>query len=140
MFLIFVTMLIGGILGFVFREKVEQTMRFEMTSSIKMYGSRRQVTNAWDITQSRLRCCGVESFRDWGRRIPPTCCQEIDGIQRKPCQDNPNLSNSHKFGCYDVGLQFVKERAAIMGASGIIVAILMLFGMVFSCLFFNMIE
>lgn len=142
LFLIFVTMLIGGILGYVFREKVELTMRQEMFSSIKLYGSRRQVTAAWDTTQSRLKCCGVETFRDWGIKIPYSCCQEIDrdGIQRKPCQDNPSLANVYHKGCYEVGLQFIKERAAVIGLSGIIVAILMIFGMIFSCIFFNMIE
>lgn len=140
LFLIFVTMLIGGILGYVFREKVELTMKQEMQSSIKLYGTRRQVTAAWDTTQSRLRCCGVQTFRDWYGKIPISCCQEIDGVQRKPCQDNPTLSNVHNQGCYEVDLMFIRERAAVIGASGILVAILMLFGMVFSCMFFNMIE
>lgn len=140
LFLIFVTMLIGGILGYVFREKVELTMKQEMYSSIKLYGTRRQVTSAWDITQTRLRCCGVETFRDWYGKIPISCCQEIDGVQRKPCQDNPSLSNVYPKGCYEVGSWFIRERAAVIGASGIIVAILLLFGMVFSCMFFNMIE
>lgn len=135
-------MLIGGILGYVFREKVEYTMRQEMTSSLKLYGTRYQVTHAWDTTQERLKCCGVETFRDWGLKLPFSCCQEIDsyGGPRKPCQDNPSLSNVYHRGCYEVGSQFIKDRAAVIGLSGIIVAILMLFGMVFSCIFFNMIE
>lgn len=133
-------MLIGGILGFVFREKVELTMKQEMYSSIKLYGQRRQVTDAWDTTQNRLKCCGVETFRDWQGKQPPSCCQEIDGVQRKPCQDNPTLSNVYGRGCYEAGSFFIRERAAHIGAAGIIVAILMLFGMVFSCMFFNMIE
>lgn len=139
-FLIFVTMLIGGILGYVFREKVSTTMRQEMYSSMKMYGSRRQVTQSWDTTQDRLRCCGVEHWRDWQGKIPLSCCQEIFGGQRKPCQDNTSISNVYSKGCYEVGSRFIKEHAAIIGASGIGVAILMLFGMVFSCLLFNMIE
>lgn len=135
-------MLIGGILGYVFREKVELTMKQEMQSSITLYESRKQVTYAWDTTQSRLRCCGVQSFRDWRGKIPYSCCQEIDrdGIQRKPCQSNPTLSNVYNDGCYEVGLRFIKDRAQVIGLSGIIVAILMIFGMIFSCMFFNMIE
>lgn len=133
-------MLIGGILGIVFREKVELTMKQEMFSSINLYGSRRQVTAAWDTTQSRLRCCGVETFRDWKGKLPITCCQDIDGVQRKPCQDSPTLSNVHPRGCYEVGSIFIRERAALIGAAGIIVAILIIMGMVFSCCFFNMIE
>lgn len=135
-------MLIGGILGYVFREKVDLTMRQEMFSSIKLYGTRRQITSAWDITQTRLKCCGVETFRDWQGKLPFSCCQEIDrdGIQRKPCQDNPNLSNVYAKGCYETGSDFIRDRAAIIGTSGILVAILMIFGMIFSCMFFNMIE
>lgn len=142
LFLIFVSMLIGGILGYVFSEKVELTMKQEMFSSIKLYGVRRQVTNAWDVTQTRLKCCGVNSFRDWLGKLPHSCCQEIDrdGIQRKPCQDNPTLSNTYNNGCYEVGSAFIQDRANVIGASGIIVALLMIFGMVFSCIFFNMIE
>lgn len=139
LFLIFVTMLIGGILGYVFREKVELTMKQEMILSIKLYG-RPHVSQAWDTTQTRLRCCGVETFRDWSGKLPISCCQEIDGYQRKPCQDNPSLSNVHAKGCYEVGSQFIRDRAAVIGSAGIIVAILMLFGMIFSCMFFNMIE
>jgi tetraspanin-11 len=160
MFLIFVTMLLGGILAYVFREKVELTMKHEMLSSTKLYDVQKQVTFAWDRTQSRLRCCGVTSFRDWYDiqiycwlnktdcdilmfrygRIPKTCCQEIDSVQHKPCQDNPSLSNVHADGCYEIGSRFIREKAAVMSASGIIVSILMLVGMIFSCMFFNMIE
>lgn len=140
LFLVFVTMLIGGILGYVFREKVEHTMQQEMFSTIKLYGTRRQITQAWDTTQSRLKCCGVSGLADWGRNLPLSCCQEIDRVQHKPCQSYPTLSNTHHRGCYEVGAAFIRERAAVIGASGIIVAVLMLFGMIFSCLFFNMIE
>ncbi|CAO1303130.1 unnamed protein product [Diamesa hyperborea] len=139
-FLIFVTMLIGGILGYVFREKVELTMRQEMQSTLKLYGTRRQVTAAWDTTQERLRCCGVEHFRDWQGKIPISCCQETYGGQRKPCQDNPTLSNVYAKGCYEISSSYIRDNAAVIGGSGIAVAILMLFGMVFSCMFFNMIE
>lgn len=81
-FLIFVVMLVGAILGFVFREKVVQTMRQEMYSSLPLYGNRRDVTLAWDETQTRLKCCGVESYRDWYGSIPQSCCQETYGGQR----------------------------------------------------------
>lgn len=46
-------MLLGGILAYVFREKVELTMKQEMFSSIKLYDVRKQVTFAWDRTQTR---------------------------------------------------------------------------------------
>jgi tetraspanin-11 len=54
-FLIFVTMLVGGILGYVFREKVHTTMEQEMQSTLRTYSANRAVKRAWDDTQERVR-------------------------------------------------------------------------------------
>lgn len=142
LFLIFVTMLIGGILGYVFREKVPQTMRQEMHSSLKLYGNRRAVTQAWDLTQERLKCCGVESWHDWQLtgRIPESCCQETFGGQRKPCVDTPSPLTLYSRGCLNVTTIHIREHAAIIGGTGIAVAVLLIFGLIFSCSLFNMIE
>lgn len=140
LFSIFVTLLISGIFTYMFRQKVEQTMKQEMYSSLKHYGMLEEVTQVWDTTQSRLRCCGVESFRDWHGRLPIACCQEVDGNYRKPCQEQPSLSNVYLSGCYEVGSNFIRDQATVIGSAGIIVAVLMLFGMIFSSMFFNMIK
>lgn len=50
-FIMFVTLLVGGILGYVFKDKVQYTMRQEMTSSMHYYGQKRHITQAWDETQ-----------------------------------------------------------------------------------------
>jgi hypothetical protein len=47
-------MLVGGILGYVFREKVHDSMEQEMQASIRMYGQKRAVTRAWDATQETV--------------------------------------------------------------------------------------
>lgn len=54
MFGIFVTMLVGGILGYAFRSNVAVSMRTRMYSSLGEYGVSRVVTDAWDFTQSRV--------------------------------------------------------------------------------------
>ncbi|KNC32635.1 hypothetical protein FF38_13202, partial [Lucilia cuprina] len=140
--LVFVTMLIGGILGYVFRERVQQTMRQEMRSSMALYGSRRDITQAWDQTQERLQCCGVDTWHDWNRfgPIPESCCQEIFGGQRKECTIFPTITNLYSQGCLYVTSNYIRDHAAIIGGTSIAVAIIMIFGMVFSCLLFNMIE
>ncbi|KAG5876645.1 hypothetical protein JTB14_012990 [Gonioctena quinquepunctata] len=53
LFLIFVTMLVGGILGYVFREKVQTTIRIGMEGSLRDYGVHQSITDAWDETQTR---------------------------------------------------------------------------------------
>lgn len=53
-FLLFVTMLIGGVLGYVFREKLLSTVDREMKSSLRLYDHRVSVRDAWDVTQSTV--------------------------------------------------------------------------------------
>jgi tetraspanin-11 len=141
-FLIFVVVVISGTLGFVFREKVQTTMRQEMHTSLKFYGNRRTVTQSWDTTQERLKCCGVDSYRDWQLygRIPESCCQETYGGQKKPCISNPNPSTLYSQGCLYVTTEYLKEHASIIAGSSLALAVLMIFAMIFSCILFRLIK
>jgi hypothetical protein len=51
---VFVVMLVGGILGYVFRETVHNSMEQEMQASLRQYGEKRAITNAWDSTQETV--------------------------------------------------------------------------------------
>ncbi|CAH1100962.1 unnamed protein product [Psylliodes chrysocephalus] len=142
LFLIFLTMLIGGILAYVFREKIDNTIRIGMESSLRDYGNYQPVTNAWDETQTRLRCCGIYSYRDWQNRIPLSCCKMTASGVRLPCQ---NVGENNHFtifeqGCLNVTKEYVKSHAIIFGTAGIIVACLMVLGMIFSCSLYKSIE
>lgn len=133
-------MLLGGILGYVFKEKVSFTMKQEMDASVSHHGRRREVTKAWDETQTRLRCCGVKSYHDWRNEIPDSCCLETYGGQHKPCRDNPTSGNIYERGCLEISSRFIRDTASVIFGAGIFVAILMLFGMAFSFAFFKTIE
>lgn len=54
MFGIFVTMLVGGILGYAFRSNVKMSMRTRMYSSLSEYGNVRAITDSWDFTQATV--------------------------------------------------------------------------------------
>lgn len=139
-FILFVTILIGGILGYVFREKVEFTMKQEMRATIRLYGQRKLVTKAWDETQSRLHCCGVDYFRDWKGNAPPSCCIEIYGGQRKPCVGIHTLANTYNDGCYNVTAMALQRNANIISGTGIGLSFIMIFALVFSCILFCVIK
>ena len=51
----FVILLIGGILGYVFREKFVDTLQREMRSSMRLYNQRQEIRAAWDTVQSQVR-------------------------------------------------------------------------------------
>jgi len=136
-FLIFVVMLVGGILGYVFRGKVETTIRNGMESNIHNYNTSKVAREAWDDIQSSFQCCGIDSHYDWKGALPDSCCRgAVPGVQHR-CQYDDNL---YKNGCYHLWVDSIKKNAAIIGGAGIAVACIMLLGMVFSCALINMIE
>ncbi|XP_022186177.1 tetraspanin-9-like [Nilaparvata lugens] len=137
--IIFVVMLVGGILGYVFKEKVRYTMEQEMYSSIKFYNEKRNIRRAWDDTQENLQCCGVTSYADWKGNIPDSCCREIEG-KKIPCKNFQTQLNIYTDGCLNVTEIFVKDHASILGAAGISVSCLMLFGLAFAFILFKIIE
>jgi tetraspanin-11 len=51
LFFIFLLMLIGGILGYVFRNQVDERMHREMISTVGLYKNDSAVTDAWDSVQ-----------------------------------------------------------------------------------------
>lgn len=46
------TMFVGAILAYVFREKLETTIRLGMERSLGDYGNIKEITEAWDETQT----------------------------------------------------------------------------------------
>jgi len=51
-FIVFVTMLVGGILGYVFREDVRKNLDKGMRNSLDQYNTNPTITEAWDETQT----------------------------------------------------------------------------------------
>ncbi|XP_071452710.1 tetraspanin-11-like isoform X1 [Hetaerina americana] len=144
-FIIFIVMLVGGILGYVYREKARSAMEQEMQRSIRQYGDKQSIRNAWDETQENLHCCGIVSYSDWKNNIPESCCKYISGDRTSgkvkfPCQSAPNPLSIYTEGCLNATERFVRDHAAIIGGAGIGVACIMLLGMIFSCALFKMIE
>ncbi|KAJ8984374.1 hypothetical protein NQ317_003522 [Molorchus minor] len=143
LFLIFVTMLVGGILGYVFRGKVETTIRIGMEGSLREYGNYRPITEAWDETQTRLKCCGIDGPKDWELKIPESCCKMIASGARIKCQTLGETNNSFTIygnGCLNATTTFVKDHALVIGTAGIVVSCIMILGMIFSCALFKLIE
>ncbi|XP_045492121.1 leukocyte surface antigen CD53-like isoform X2 [Colias croceus] len=139
-FIIFVAMLVGGILLFVFREKVLSTLDREMHASIPNYGVKHEYTKAWDDTQTYLQCCGVKSHNDWNGNVPESCCKELYPGKRLDCKYSPNPTTMHMDGCLNKTIDLLREDAAYVGAVAIIVALVMVLALIFSCGLFVKIE
>ncbi|XP_023942148.1 leukocyte surface antigen CD53 [Bicyclus anynana] len=139
-FIIFVVMLVGGILLFVFRAKVLTTLEREMHASIPYYGVKHEYTKAWDDTQTYLQCCGVKSYKDWNDNVPESCCQEVYPGKRRDCKYSQNPTTMYMDGCYSRTVDLLREDAVYVGAVAIIVALIMVLALIFSCGLFVKIE
>ncbi|KOB51908.1 Tetraspanin, partial [Operophtera brumata] len=82
-------MLVGGILQFVFREKVLSTLDRELFAAIPYYGVKHEYTKSWDDTQTYLQCCG-----------------------RLDCKGSPNPTTMYMDGCLNKVIDFLREDAA----------------------------
>ncbi|XP_028043074.1 tetraspanin-9-like isoform X1 [Bombyx mandarina] len=139
-FIIFVVMLVGGILQFVFREKVLTTLDRELYASVPYYGVKHEYTKSWDDTQTYLQCCGVKSPNDWHGNLPESCCREAYPGKRIDCKSNQNPTTIYVDGCLDKVIEFLREDAVYVGTAAIIVAIIMLLALILSCGLFVKIE
>lgn len=66
--LMFIVLLVGGILGYVFRGQAKSVVKNTLVARMREYdvGSpTSSVTRAWDETQVALKCCGIDKQDDW---------------------------------------------------------------------------
>ncbi|XP_076346271.1 tetraspanin-11-like [Tachypleus tridentatus] len=153
--MIFITMLVGGILGFVFRNEVEEHMHTQMLKTVKQYMNDTPVTEAWDAVQTKFECCGIrpggdtsylpykiwmdmnQNFRMKGPQVPSSCCKSKTVVLQ--CQRNPSPETTWTSECYEKLKAFVKDHANVMGGVGVGIACVMILGMILSCALFLMI-
>jgi len=132
---LFVVLLVGGVLGYVFNERVEDTIETKMMASLDEYTTKQAIQDAWDAAQSQMECCGVDQSSDWRGRVPqlpPSCCAKS--------ADACSYDTAFKVGCKDRIKAFVKDHAAVIGGVGVGIACVMLLGMIFAIALFKMIE
>ncbi|KAL7644501.1 UNVERIFIED_CONTAM: hypothetical protein RMT77_005333 [Armadillidium vulgare] len=148
--ILFVILLVGGILGFVYHGKAEREIKMEMTKSLREYNPNRDspITKAWDDAQRAMKCCGIDQRSDWSQnpnfrsreRVPRSCCKLGENGEPLGCTSSPTNFNSFEKGCYSVTKEFVMDHAKYIGGAGIAVALLMVLGLVLSVILFCLIN
>jgi len=163
--LLFLTEFLLGSLAFVFRGGIGRTLANELKYGIdKFYNSSDlggritpSVASIWDSLQSNVHCCGVNSYEDWydisswpGERwVPDSCCRplynESFGLVEGSGYEMPasiNCSKSHNpslwwsHGCLDAIQMWLVHRLHVVGAVGLVIAFIQLFGLLTSMLLF----
>lgn len=154
LFMIFIIMLVGGILAYVFRNEVENRLRTEMIMSIPLYDNDTAITDAWNSVQSQFKCCGIEeddtkAIDIWAKKnskfsgnikVPASCCKSKDKTDINKCQEDPNKDNAYTDSCYESVKDFVRNHALVLGGIGIGIACILIVGMILSCSLFMLID
>ncbi|XP_052801840.1 tetraspanin-4-like [Mya arenaria] len=169
----FVLLMTAAILGAVFRDNIEGDLQEDMKRGIRsQYGTsveyseeNRDITQAWDMLQQRLRCCGVDN-EGWGiyqesnwfyrqfnefekKFVPPSCCvyQERLGqyLNLFNCQSfaygpprfRTGAQNDALFyqGCFFAAREFVVEQANILLGIGFSFCVFLLTAIVVGVMF-----
>ncbi|CAG0903731.1 unnamed protein product [Darwinula stevensoni] len=138
LFLLFVVLLVAGILGYVFRGRVEESIDGAMKKALMEYDDEKAdpIKIAWDDAQRKFKCCGIDKAEDWKLndklkgRFPSSCCR-VEGNDKLKCEDNESYTWSE--GCKNKLETYVQDHGTVIGGVGIGIAVLTLLGIVFGC-------
>uniref|UniRef100_U3J1Y6 Tetraspanin n=1 Tax=Anas platyrhynchos platyrhynchos TaxID=8840 RepID=U3J1Y6_ANAPP len=128
--------------------ELKQNLKNTMTQKYRKEGE-ESVTNAVDKLQQEFKCCGSNNYTDWadsvwirsseasGRKVPDSCCKTITDL----CGRRDHPSNIYKEnGCITKLENFIQEHLKIIGAVGISIACVQIFGMIFTCCLYRSLK
>ncbi|CAO1316999.1 unnamed protein product [Diamesa serratosioi] len=139
--IVFILELSAGVTGYILRGSTYQLLTSTIQPTMQNYGNleihknNTQITKAWDNVQETFACCGLSSYKDWDKvvgGVPISCCDIPHGVlDNFTC--NGDASTLHERGCIVAFGDFIKAHAMSLALAGTVIAIIQLFGLLFSC-------
>ncbi|XP_018115580.1 CD151 antigen isoform X1 [Xenopus laevis] len=157
---IFILEVLAGILAYIYYQQcapfcsqlnaeLKQSLKQTMNTKYKQAGEEK-VTNAVDKLQQEFKCCGSNNSEDWRdsmwinspeaekRLVPDSCCKTV--TQRCGVRDHPSNIYKVEGGCISKLETFIRAHLLIIGAVGIGIACVQLFGMIFTCCLYRSLK
>ncbi|RVE70930.1 hypothetical protein OJAV_G00069490 [Oryzias javanicus] len=143
--LIIIIEIAAAIAGFVFRDKISTIVKDSLTDMIENYkNGTKEFKASVDGIQEKWKCCGVNSSSDWsyldsdGNTVPDSCCiTKTNGCGKGNMKD---ASKVYQKGCHDVMENFLKKNIQWVIVAAIVIAVMQIMGVVFSCLLMRSIR
>lgn len=139
--------LLGGVLGFIYREELTVSLQHEFQMGIKEYYNSSMEDNgmtlAWDAVQLHLNCCGVVNYEDWyniyawpnNSYVPHSCC--LPSFKHMAdCGTTNQISMWFPSGCFTQVESWFHDRLHFVAVVALAVAAIQLFGLVSSLVLF----
>lgn len=147
--LIFLMEAMVGILAYVYKDQVQTELELNLNKTfLEYYKIDRVKTEAIDNMQQEFKCCGAVRFDDWSfsrwrldhksgaNRVPDSCCRSVT----EQCGKSHHPSNIYYSGCIYKLTSTMESHLNILGAVGLGICVLQLFGMMFSCCLYGKLK
>ncbi|XP_046394437.1 CD151 antigen-like [Ischnura elegans] len=150
--LIFLLEAMVGMLSYIYEEQVQGELAMSLNDTfLQNYNLDPPKTHAIDEMQREYKCCGAIRFEDWEfspwykelklkhksvklrhekfNKVPDSCCITESFL----CGKSNHPSNIFGSGCLYRLAKELKSQLIILGATGLGICAVQVFGMIFSC-------
>ncbi|XP_058034144.1 tetraspanin-1 [Ahaetulla prasina] len=129
--IIFIIEVAGAVVALVYTSLAQTLLQATVAKLLKDdYGKDSPLTEAWNVTMTELKCCGLSNYTDFNNSYfykaskhfyPGQCCNSsILSVSGTTCNETL-AENSAVKGCFDQMLTEIRRNAAVVGgvAAGI---------------------
>ncbi|XP_023949528.1 CD63 antigen [Bicyclus anynana] len=143
--LVLVMELSAAIAAYVLRAQVADMLDQNLRNTLPYYYTNSEVEDGFDFIQSRLNCCGVDSYLDWGEvpsnghagiavsniTVPYSCCAQTSAEVLGDTEVQQCLK-LYANGCLPRITYLIYQSAGLIGAGALTIAFIQIIGIVFS--------
>jgi len=139
--LVVLAQLSGGIAAYVYRNEIKNELVSGLNKTIEQeYGLNNATTTAVDLLQTRLECCGADSFEDWAttqwvsrginqsNKVPDSCCKTVS----RHCGVRDHPSNIYYTGCAHKLSRMASDHLLLIGTIALVICAVEACGVVLS--------
>ncbi|KAK2149936.1 hypothetical protein LSH36_430g01018 [Paralvinella palmiformis] len=141
--LVFILEVAAGITAYVMSDTVKGFVKKQMIKGVEEYNNNTDVKKAWDTTQTRFKCCGVNAAGDWCTTnktldLPESCCNMATAsVDVSKCTKNqcpvPDPVTIYTKGCLQQLSKWVEGNIYLIGGVGIGLAFVQIVGIILAC-------
>ncbi|XP_037086364.1 CD151 antigen-like [Pollicipes pollicipes] len=144
--LIFLMESMAGVLAYVYQVQLQMELAQHLNSTFtNKYGMQLAYTEAIDDMQQDFHCCGATYYTNWQysrwldseanaerRKVPDSCCKTVVEL----CGRRDHPSNINPAGCVHQLDFVIQDHLVVVGAVGVGVSVVQIFGVIISCCLF----
>ncbi|XP_070795695.1 tetraspanin-1 [Pituophis catenifer annectens] len=129
--IIFIIEVAGAVVALVYTSLAQTLLQATVAKLLKDdYGKANPLTEAWNITMTKLNCCGLSNYTDFddsyfyknSKNLYPEQCCNSSSLSLSASTCNRTVAESFAVkGCFDQMLTEIRKNAAVVGgvAAGI---------------------